>query len=167
MERHPDVSRPNDSPEAQQDAATKQILKEYLSALKTFDITDKHKVKQLKGRLDVLQNIVNRLLTKVAAVKSGKKEFLFLFDYGDEWRFGVKLLGIKDKLPPDAEYPRITAARGDAPLQYPPWDDDEEWDDEEEGDEDDTPMTGTILHFDPKTGIVTRETIDIPPKNKS
>jgi hypothetical protein len=99
--------------------------------------------------------------------KSGKKEFLFLFDYGDEWRFGVKLLGIKDKLPPDAEYPRITAARGDAPLQYPPWDDDEEWDDEEEGDEDDTPMTGTILHFDPKTGIVTRETIDIPPKNKS
>lgn len=99
--------------------------------------------------------------------KTGKKEFLFLFDYGDEWEFGVKLLDAKGKLAPDADYPRLTAARGESPLQYPPWDDDEEWDDEdeEEGDADDaTPQTGTILHLDPKTGTVTRETIEIPPK---
>jgi hypothetical protein len=97
--------------------------------------------------------------------KTGKKEFLFLFDYGDEWHFGVKLLDAKGTLTPGAEYPRVVASRGNAPEQYPPWDedDDEEWDDEE-GDEDDTPRTGTILHFDPKTGMVTRETIDIPPK---
>jgi hypothetical protein len=98
--------------------------------------------------------------------KTGKKEFLFLFDYGDEWRFGVKLLDAKGTLAPGAEYPRVTASRGIAPAQYPPWDedDDEDWDDEE-GDEGDAPLTGTILHFDPKTGAVTRETIDIPPKN--
>lgn len=97
--------------------------------------------------------------------KTGKKEFLFLFDYGDEWEFGVKLLDAKGKLAPNADYPRLTAARGESPLQYPPWDEDEEWDDEEEEDADDaTPQTGTILHLDPKTGTVTRETIAIPPK---
>ena len=57
--------------------------------------------------------------------KTGKKEFLFLFDYGDEWRFGVKLLDAKGMLTPGAEYPRVTASRGDAPEQYPPWDDEE------------------------------------------
>jgi len=97
--------------------------------------------------------------------KTGKKEFLFLFDYGDEWEFGVKLLDAKGKLSPNADYPRLTAARGESPLQYPPWDEDEEWDDEEEGEADDaTPQTGTILHLDPKTGTVTRETIEMPPK---
>jgi hypothetical protein len=98
--------------------------------------------------------------------KTGKKEFLFLFDYCDEWHFGIKLIDAKGKLTPNAEYPRITARRGDAPAQYPPWDedDDEEWDDEDE--EGDLPRTGTILHFDPKTGDVTREIIEIPPKKQ-
>ena len=93
--------------------------------------------------------------------KTGKKEFLFLFDYGDEWEFGVKLLDAKGKLTANAEYPRLTASRGDAPPQYPPWDEDD--DEEEEGDEDAAPRAGTILHLDPKTGTVTRETIEIPP----
>ncbi len=96
--------------------------------------------------------------------KTGKKEFLFLFDYGDEWHFGVKLIDAKGALTPNAEYPRLIASRGEAPPQYPPWDeDDEEWDDEE-GEEDEMPRTGTIIHFDPKTGAVTRESVDIPPK---
>lgn len=99
--------------------------------------------------------------------KTGKKEFLFLFDYGDEWEFGVKLLDARGKLVPKAEYPRLTASRGDAPPQYPPWDeDDEEWDDEEESDEGDASRPGTLLHFDPKTGQVTQETIAIPPKKE-
>jgi len=98
--------------------------------------------------------------------KTGKKEFLFLFDYGDEWEFGVKLLGTSDKLTAKADYPRVIAARGEAPLQYPPWDEDEEGEDEDEGDEENPPRTGTILHFDPKTGDVTRETIEISPKKK-
>lgn len=99
--------------------------------------------------------------------KTGKKEFLFIFDYGDEWEFGVKLLDAKGKLTANADYPRLAASRGDAPPQYPPWDEDddeEEWDDEA-GEKGDTPRTGTILHLDPKTGTVTRETIEIPPKN--
>ncbi len=96
--------------------------------------------------------------------KTGKKEFLFLFDYGDEWEFGVKLLDAKGKLTPQAEYPRLTASRGESPPQYPPWDEGEEWDDEEEGDE--TAQTGIILHLDPKTGTVTQEIIGMPPKQE-
>ena len=99
--------------------------------------------------------------------KTGKKEFLFLFDYGDEWEFGVKLLDAKGKVTPGADYPHLTASRGDAPPQYPPWDeDDAEWDDAEEDTEDGTPRTGMLLHLDPKTGQMTRETIIIPPKTE-
>jgi hypothetical protein len=48
----------------------------------------------------------------------GTKEFLFLFDYGDEWHFRVKLVRTSDTLPPDVAYPRVTARHGKAPPQY-------------------------------------------------
>lgn len=43
---------------------------------------------------------------------------LFLFDYGDEWLFRVKLTGIGAKLA-KTRYPRVVAKRGAAPEQYP------------------------------------------------
>lgn len=64
--------------------------------------------------------------------KTGKQEFLFLYDYGDEWHFGVKLLGTKDAIEPGTTYPRIVASQGESPLQYPMA---EEWDEEDEEDE--------------------------------
>jgi hypothetical protein len=51
------------------------------------------------------------------------KEFLFLFDYGDEWHFGVKLIGTGQPPQPGARYPRLVATHGDAPPQYPAIDD--------------------------------------------
>lgn len=100
--------------------------------------------------------------------KTGKKEFLFLFDYGDEWHFGVKLLGTSGTLTPDAEYPRVTAARGEAPQQYPPWDEDDEEDGEWEDEEVDpnAPVGGTLYVIDPKTGTLTKVTDDPPPGTK-
>ena len=62
--------------------------------------------------------------------KTGRKEFLYLFDYGDEWHFGVKLLRVTDAVEPGATYPRVVAQQGEAPPQYPY--DDEEDDEEEE-----------------------------------
>ena len=53
------------------------------------------------------------------------KEFLFLFDYGDEWHFGVKLIGTGQPPGATARYPRLVATHGDAPPQYPEIDDDE------------------------------------------
>ena len=50
------------------------------------------------------------------------KTMLFLFDYGDEWRFQVEPRTLCKKAL-SARYPRLVASVGDAPSQY--GDDDE------------------------------------------
>ena len=57
---------------------------------------------------------------------TGKKEFLFLFDYGDEWHFGVKLRRVSEQVEPRVQYPRVVASQGDAPPQYPDVEEDED-----------------------------------------
>jgi hypothetical protein len=47
---------------------------------------------------------------------------MFLFDYGDDWHFRVSLSG-PGKKGGKARYPRVVAARGEAPAQYPDADD--------------------------------------------
>ena len=66
---------------------------------------------------------------------AGKKEFLFLFDYGDEWHFGVTLLHTSEALTPGATYPRVVASAGEAPPQYP--DLEEDWNNDDADAEDD------------------------------
>jgi len=61
------------------------------------------------------------------------KEFLFLFDYGDEWHFGVRLVRTGVAPEPDVRYPHVVTSRGQAPPQYPPVEDD--WDEQPEDDE--------------------------------
>jgi hypothetical protein len=51
-----------------------------------------------------------------------KQEFMYLFDYGDEWRFKVRVHAINENADPDAEYPRLVESVGKAPEQYPAWD---------------------------------------------
>jgi hypothetical protein len=58
--------------------------------------------------------------------KTGKKEFLFLFDFGDEWHFGVKLLRESVTLEPGTRYPQVVASAGENPPQYPDIPEDEE-----------------------------------------
>ncbi len=52
-------------------------------------------------------------------------EMQFLFDYGDDWRFRVEVIGLGEKTP-KARYPKLLKAVGKAPPQYPPEDEDEE-----------------------------------------
>ncbi len=47
---------------------------------------------------------------------------LFLFDYGDEWRFRVTLKESGKKIA-KVRYPRVVATSGEAPAQYPDPDD--------------------------------------------
>jgi hypothetical protein len=61
-----------------------------------------------------------------------KQRFLYLFDYGDEHRFEVQLVGINPEAPKKS-YPRIVESHGEAPPQYGDWD--EEWDEDEEWDD--------------------------------
>ena len=49
-------------------------------------------------------------------------KMLFMFDYGDDWRFGVEVLGIGNK-EPDVRYPRVLKKVGASPQQYGGWDD--------------------------------------------
>jgi hypothetical protein len=64
--------------------------------------------------------------TKIERVfpKVGTK-MLFLFDYGDEWRFKVEVIGIS-KPEPKRRYPRVVKTVGEAPAQYAGADDDDD-----------------------------------------
>ncbi len=66
----------------------------------------------------------------------GAREFLFLFDYGDEWHFGVTLVRTSDAVAPGVTYPRVVASAGEAPPQYPDLEDDWGGEDEDAADED-------------------------------
>ena len=46
-----------------------------------------------------------------------KQRFLYLFDYGEEWRFEIEFL---ERVPPEdgVAYPRIIGRRGESPSQY-------------------------------------------------
>jgi len=54
--------------------------------------------------------------------------FLYIFDYGDEWRFWVKVLRVIDE---DTKVPVILKSKGEV-VQYPYDDEEEDWDDDEE-----------------------------------
>jgi len=57
--------------------------------------------------------------TNISAVwKKPSDKMMMLFDYGDEWRFAVELVGFS-KREPKAKYPRILIEVGKAPEQYP------------------------------------------------
>ena len=50
------------------------------------------------------------------------QEFMYLFDYGDDWRFKVRVHAINENADPDGEYPRLVESVGKAPEQYLIWD---------------------------------------------
>ena len=45
-------------------------------------------------------------------------KMLFVYDYGDEWRFRVELIG-RGEAAASVAYPRVVARLGKAPEQYP------------------------------------------------
>jgi hypothetical protein len=56
------------------------------------------------------------------AYPEDKAKLLFLFDYGDEWRFRTERLKSGPRLP-RTRYPRVARSLGEAPEQYPDYDD--------------------------------------------
>ncbi len=58
--------------------------------------------------------------------------FLYLFDYGDEWRFKVRVHAVNPNADTTLEYPRLVEEVGVAPEQYPDYEDDGEWVEDEE-----------------------------------
>lgn len=50
----------------------------------------------------------------------GGQEIFYLFDFGDEWWFDIKLLKIDKETPPPLQ-PVIVDRQGESPEQYPVW----------------------------------------------
>jgi hypothetical protein len=51
------------------------------------------------------------------------QHFLYLFDFGDEWRFDVELIEIRDE--PHKGKPKVLEQKGKSPKQYRDWDEEE------------------------------------------
>jgi len=60
--------------------------------------------------------------TKIQDVYELKKKMLFFFDYGDSWRFITQCTAIKKTA--KKEKAKVIKSAGEAPEQYPDWDDD-------------------------------------------
>ena len=59
-------------------------------------------------------------------------KFLYIFDFGDDWRFSVKVLRVEDgKL----KKPELVRAVGDPPPQYPDLDGEDDFFDEDDEDD--------------------------------
>lgn len=84
------------------------------------------------------------------------KKFLYLFDFGDEWRFDVILERIMDK-ENSTQKAEIIEIKGQSPAQYPDWDDFEEEDDIDELEEDMMLDALRKLHEDVEKSISKRE----------
>jgi hypothetical protein len=54
-------------------------------------------------------------------------KMLFMFDYGDDWRFTVEVIGLGQKAT-KSRYPKVLKKVGKAPEQYGDWDEDSEED---------------------------------------
>ncbi len=52
------------------------------------------------------------------------KKFLYLFDYGDQWEFSIRVHQINLNAP-EGDYPRLVKSKGDPPPQYPDVDDED------------------------------------------
>jgi len=90
-------------------------------------------------------------------------KFKFLFDFGDEWRFQCKVLR---ELEEKTDIPGVVRAVGEAPEQYPDWEDeyeenDDEDDDEEmENEEEGAPLTEEEREYLYANLPIKRETVD-------
>jgi pRiA4b ORF-3-like protein len=80
-----------------------------------FDSPVKYELFADMGESDAQSVKHTRIST--AFPKVGTK-MIFLFDYGDDWRFHVEMIG-KGQKQPRVKYPKIVASVGEAPEQYP------------------------------------------------
>lgn len=86
-------------------------------------------VQELKERIELWNQIskeveeeelardVRRIKLNELNLETGR-EFLYIFDYGDEWRFSIRVHAITAEAP-DGDYPRVVQRVGRPPRQYP------------------------------------------------
>lgn len=70
---------------------------------------------------NLMERDVAKTQLKDLKLRKGKR-FLYLFDYGDEWHFNVKVSESAKPAEDDKRYPRVVDKKGTPPPQYPEWD---------------------------------------------
>lgn len=50
------------------------------------------------------------------------QKFVYVFDFGDDWEFRCRVLNILDE---PTEFPEVIRSKGEPPLQFAPWDEDD------------------------------------------
>lgn len=99
----------------------------FFSNTDTYHLTDSKKKYELFADLEdqgiepVDSGSVKKTKIKKAWEKIGE-QMIFMFDYGDDWRFLVELEDIKP-FQKQQKYPAILEKKGKAPEQYPPVED--------------------------------------------
>ncbi len=107
------------------------------SAGSYYDSDERYELFADMGEVEANVKGVKKTAISVA-FRTEKQKMLFLFDYGDDWMFEIEVLGFGEQ-EKGAKYPRVIKSKGDAPEQYPDF---EEEDDEELGDL--FPLEGSI-----------------------
>ena len=126
-------------------SATDTLFRLHQAILKAFDFEDDHMHaffmdnkrwsqwdQYVSAKSEPADRLTKRYSLQKAGLAKGKK-FLYLFDFGDEWVFQCKVLRELDER---TDIPSILRSVGEAPPQYPDYDD--EWDEDiwELGEED-------------------------------
>jgi hypothetical protein len=94
-----------------------------LTPSKMFNVGPKYELFADMGEAD--PGILSVKKTKIPqAFPAAGHTLIFLFDYGDEWLFSVTMKG-QGKKAARERYPRVIAAKGEAPQQYPDPDEDD------------------------------------------
>jgi Plasmid pRiA4b ORF-3-like protein len=75
------------------------------------------------GGLQVDEGTLGVKGTPILSVFSSERpKWCYLFDYGDDWTFEVAFLRLEGR-EARARYPKVLESKGQAPEQYPDWDD--------------------------------------------
>jgi hypothetical protein len=112
-----EAEQPAPAPASPFDEATLHALLGEDVSLDDLQARGQAMMEQLFGDEDEVERDVRETTLESLALKP-KQEFLYLFDYGDEWRFRVRVQAVNAKAPDDVEYPRLVESTGDAPPQY-------------------------------------------------
>lgn len=118
-----------------------------------------HKLTHITARTAKNRLMPNQIKLSQLRLSKGQA-FKFLFDYGDEWRFQCKVLRVLDEDTPESI---IVRAVGEAPEQYPCYDEDDYYDDNDydNNEYDDIAFPKTdISGFEPKTGKIPDELLE-------
>jgi hypothetical protein len=94
-------------------------LKKYYDSAERYELfADLEDVGMESDALSVKNTAINSVFTE-------KKDMLFFFDYGDCWQFKVHCMSVQPSKK-GQKYPHCSLTKGTAPIQYPPFEDEED-----------------------------------------